>query len=453
MYGDPGECIVREATAEHVVMVVMTTHARSGMRRAVVGSVAEYVVAHSPAPTLLVRGGCRLTPQLKTVLLAIDNSVAAALLTTIELARACGARVVLFRAVDFDATYVWQWSRGPVLEEPQAVVTAWQQLNDLATRMRGDGVSTEARVQIGETVPTIVSVAADVGADLIVMTTHARTGAQRAIQGSVADAVMRLASQPVLLSRLVPPPPASRGPLTWCTPSSTGTRLHRRRAGFVHAPLPDPCVPPRCRPARSSFFRAGVRIVDLDLAPFALADDLASLAPGPVALPGDTCVVEHRPDSVVLTLGKPSGARRRARCKVFNDQVAVPSRLRSGGRRNSARIRLRSSGPYRVGGRPPACRSTAARPTWLNRVTHAATESPRARPKSWAAAVYELPSLTASSARARATDNAGALRLRANCSNDRRSELVSGRSGCFLVRLTTALLGQSLETAPGGSTG
>ncbi len=41
-----------------------------------------------------------------------------------------------------------------------------------------------------------------------------------------------------------------------------------------------------------------------------------------------------------------------ARRKVFNDQVAVPSRSRSGGRRNSARIRSRSSGPYWIGGRP-----------------------------------------------------------------------------------------------------
>src|SRR5260370_39460 len=55
----------------------------------------------------------------------------------------------------------------------------------------------------------------------------------------------------------------------------------------------------------------------------------------------------------VLTLGRPSAARRRARCKVFNDQVAVPSRSRSGRRRNSARIRSRSAAPYWVGGRPP----------------------------------------------------------------------------------------------------
>jgi hypothetical protein len=94
-------------------------------------------------------------------------------------------------------------------------------------------------------------------------------------------------------------------------------------------------------------------------------------------LPGDAGVVQHCPDRVRTDLRQTSGACRRVRCKEFNDQVAVPSRSRSGGRRNSARIRSRSSGPYCVGGRSPACRSTAARPTRLKRVTHAATESPR----------------------------------------------------------------------------
>src|SRR6266702_139241 len=151
----------------------------------------------------------------------------------------------------------------------------------------------------------------------------------------------------------------------------------------------------------------------------------------------------------VLTLGNPSGARRRARCSVFNDQVAVPSRSRSGGRRNSFRIRSRSAGPYSTGGAPPPCiGSTAASPTWLKRATHCAIESPTARPTSCAASVYELPSLTARNARARATDAAGALWLRANCSRALRSELVNGRSGSFLTELTPALLGQLFATAP-----
>jgi hypothetical protein len=151
----------------------------------------------------------------------------------------------------------------------------------------------------------------------------------------------------------------------------------------------------------------------------------------------------------VLTFGKPSGARRRARCSVFNDQVAVPSCSRSGGRRNSLRIRSRSAGPYSTGGAPPPCLGTIApSPTWLKRATHCAIESPTARPTSCAASVYELPALTASIARARATDAAGALWLRANRSRALRSELVNGRSGSFLIELTPALLGQLLETAP-----
>src|SRR6266568_1323768 len=221
------------------------------------------------------------------------------------------------------------------------------------------------------------------------------------------------------------------------------------RAGFVHAPY-----------GQTHAFPFGVGLLDQPF--FALASGSWTLTSQRLRLRMATPVwhqVRSRCQVIpascstaqmvyVLTLGRPSGARRRARCKVFNDQVAVPSRSRSGGRRNSVRIRSRSPEPYWVGGRPPGCRSTAPNPTWLNRATHVATESPRARPTSVAASVYELPSLTDSNARARATDNAGALWLRANCSSDRRSELVSARSGSFLVRLTTALLGQFLETAP-----
>ena len=37
-------------------LVVMTTHGRSGVGRALLGSVADRVVRQSPAPTLLVHG-------------------------------------------------------------------------------------------------------------------------------------------------------------------------------------------------------------------------------------------------------------------------------------------------------------------------------------------------------------------------------------------------------------
>jgi nucleotide-binding universal stress UspA family protein len=53
--GHPGTAIVDAATAEHADIVVMATHGRSGLGRAVLGSVADHVMRHAPCPVLLVR--------------------------------------------------------------------------------------------------------------------------------------------------------------------------------------------------------------------------------------------------------------------------------------------------------------------------------------------------------------------------------------------------------------
>jgi hypothetical protein len=213
--------------------------------------------------------------------------------------------------------------------------------------------------------------------------------------------------------------------------------------------LPAPSARPGCRPARSGFFCARVRVVDLDLATLALAHGRTRMAPGTVALPTDTGIVQHRPDGVRADVGQP------IRCAP----QGTLQRVQRPGRRPIAVAIWRASelgqDPFALGwaystgsGAPLCLGSIAASPTWLNRVTHWVIESPTARPTSRAASVYERPALAASSARARATDAAGALWLRANRSRAPRSDLVNARSGSFFVRLTPALLGQLLETAP-----
>jgi nucleotide-binding universal stress UspA family protein len=59
-------------------------------------------------------------------------------------------------------------------------------------------VVTEHRLIEGEAVPTILRLAADMGADLIVMGTHGRKGFGRLLMGSVAEQVVRRAPCPVL---------------------------------------------------------------------------------------------------------------------------------------------------------------------------------------------------------------------------------------------------------------
>jgi hypothetical protein len=75
----------------------------------------------------------------------------------------------------------------------------------------------------------------------------------------------------------------------------------------------------------------------------------------------------------------------------------------------------------------------------LNRATSSPTASPERRPTRLAAAVYELPSATASNARARATIPAGALVARPTCSRLARSPSVRARNGSFRRRLMARL--------------
>jgi nucleotide-binding universal stress UspA family protein len=59
-------------------------------------------------------------------------------------------------------------------------------------------VHVEHRLAEGEPDETILRVARESNCDLIVMGTHGRTGLRRALMGSVAEQVVRLATCPVL---------------------------------------------------------------------------------------------------------------------------------------------------------------------------------------------------------------------------------------------------------------
>ncbi|HYG67919.1 MAG TPA: universal stress protein [Anaeromyxobacteraceae bacterium] len=55
LVGDPADELVRYAKEEGVDLLVLGTHGRTGVSRAVLGSVAEKVVRHASCPVLVVR--------------------------------------------------------------------------------------------------------------------------------------------------------------------------------------------------------------------------------------------------------------------------------------------------------------------------------------------------------------------------------------------------------------
>ena len=81
-------------------------------------------------------------------------------------------------------------------------------LQGIAARVRGWGASAHYEVRQGNPAEQILRYIDEIGADLLVMSTHGLSGISRWVYGSVADRVLRGAPCPVLLVR---PPSGEAG--------------------------------------------------------------------------------------------------------------------------------------------------------------------------------------------------------------------------------------------------
>jgi len=86
-------------------------------------------------------------------------------------------------------------------------------LDELAVRLRGQGLTVAARHAEGTPAAAIVATARACGADLIALTTHGRTGLERLLLGSVAEAVLRHAPCPLLVVRVTGEQDSAPGPV------------------------------------------------------------------------------------------------------------------------------------------------------------------------------------------------------------------------------------------------
>lgn len=72
------------------------------------------------------------------------------------------------------------------------------QLDELVDGLRAGKVDVTATLSSGVAWDRIIAIAEQVGADLVVVGTHGRTGIRRALMGSIAERVVRLSPVPVL---------------------------------------------------------------------------------------------------------------------------------------------------------------------------------------------------------------------------------------------------------------
>lgn len=146
----------------------------------------------------------------KRILVPLDGSALAekALPTAARLARASGGTVILLRVISppveygYGASYMI-YTPLNVLEEVMEAdqADARRYLEGVAASHVLEGVHIQLEVRMGMTVPMIFSIIDSERIDLIVMSSHGRTGFKRWFLGSVAQKVVRHSPVPVLLLR------------------------------------------------------------------------------------------------------------------------------------------------------------------------------------------------------------------------------------------------------------
>lgn len=145
----------------------------------------------------------------KKILVPLDGSELAeqALPQVSQLAGCTGAEVVLLR-VPSEPVYDYLVPDPDIAVEMRSDIETAAQvyLDEIAAELRAMDLKVSTLVVWGAPVQdTILEVARQLHADLIVMSTHGRSGLARLVIGSVADDVVRRAPVPVLLVRPNPP--------------------------------------------------------------------------------------------------------------------------------------------------------------------------------------------------------------------------------------------------------
>jgi len=203
--GRPHIAISSLCDLERVDLVVMTTHGRSGVSRWTMGSVADKVLRTTNTPLILIHPTAHgSTPgTIGRVVVALDGSelAEAALPLGERFAHSVKVPMHLVRAVVppsviFGAEYLP--GTLPVLEEMER--DAARYLTEIAGKLRSMGLKVTGDIRTGIPAEVILAEANEPG-DMIVLSTHGRSGVDRWFLGSVADAVVRHGDIPVLVVR------------------------------------------------------------------------------------------------------------------------------------------------------------------------------------------------------------------------------------------------------------
>lgn len=207
---------VPRSIVEHALMefqpdlIVMCSHGRGGVRDLLYGSIAQQVVAQGLTPLLLIKPGAETptTFEIENILVPLDtgsvHDVGLPLMQ--EIARAYKAGVHLLTVVPTFSTISGETAAtGSLLPATTSALldidaeNAEEHLQAHLDELRAVNLQVTAEVARGDPATEIVNISGKRQADMIVLTTHRKTGTAAFWARSVAPNVVRRARTPVLL--------------------------------------------------------------------------------------------------------------------------------------------------------------------------------------------------------------------------------------------------------------
>ena len=207
--GMPSEEVTAAARSEGADLIVVGTKGKSGLAHVLLGSTAERVIRTAPCPVLAVHMPSKeqattevAVGPIRRLLVPIDFSDCSldALEYAAIVAKQAQATIELVHVLE-PVSYGLDFTLIHPGEGERTRKRLIARLEELASALSGAGIPVKVHVRGGSPADSILDDAHTLSCDMIVMGTHGRRGLSHVMAGSVAEAVLRQASCPILTVR------------------------------------------------------------------------------------------------------------------------------------------------------------------------------------------------------------------------------------------------------------
>ena len=223
--GEPAQSICELVNKNKIDLIIMASVSASGLKIGkTLGSVADHMCHTIPIPILLIRPQhAQLTKKQKlinNILIPLDGSALSKLSLPVgeEFATGLKIPIMLFEMVlmvypsanssyGYGTDYIkindrdeqvmeYNYAKSNEAEESRVLA----EMIAIEKELREKGLSVDHRITSGiDAAKEIVQISEEAGIDMIIMSTHGRSGLNRWILGSVAEKVSRYGEKPLLL--------------------------------------------------------------------------------------------------------------------------------------------------------------------------------------------------------------------------------------------------------------